>query len=128
MIQFFILHIKEAPSPNFRDFERLNHEMLQDLINKVKSWDTDSDVDWSQWIDTEIPDGIDNLKDSDYLPSKEKDTGENSNVTSLATRKYNLRGRCHWFFFSLWWQINSNKNSIAVPILVPLGRTWMFWS
>ena len=95
MIQFFILHIKEAPSPNFRDFERLNHEMLQDLINKVKSWDTDSDVDSSQWIDTEIQDGIDNLEDSDYLPSIEKDTGENSNVTSLATRKYNLRGRCH---------------------------------
>ncbi|KAF3942749.1 hypothetical protein CMV_030624 [Castanea mollissima] len=79
----------------YRDFERLNYEMLQDLINKVKSWDTDSDVDWSQWIDTEIPDGIDNLKDSDYLPLKEKDTGENLNVTSLATRKYNLRGRCH---------------------------------
>nr|POE57602.1 protein gamete expressed 1 [Quercus suber] len=79
----------------YRDFERLNYEMLQDLINKVKSWDTDSDVDWSQWIDTEIPDGIDNLKDPDYMPSKEKDTGENSNVTSLATRKYNLRGRCH---------------------------------
>ena len=95
LIQFFILHIKEAPSPNFRDFERLNYEMLQDLINKVKSWDTDSDVDSSQWIDTEIHDGIDNLKDSDYLPSKEKDTGESSNATSLATRKYNLRGRCH---------------------------------
>ncbi|KAK9993634.1 hypothetical protein SO802_023337 [Lithocarpus litseifolius] len=79
----------------YRDFERLNYEMLQDLINKVKSWDTESDIDWSQWIDTEIPDSIDNLKESDYLPSKEKDTGENSNVTSLATRKYNLRGRCH---------------------------------
>ena len=38
----------------------------KDLINKVKSWDTDSDVDivdWSQWIDTEIPDDIDNLKE-----------------------------------------------------------------
>ena len=69
--------------------------MLQDLINKVKSWDTDGDVDGSQWIDTEIPDGIDNLKDPDYIPPKEEDTVENSNVTSSATRKYNLRSRCH---------------------------------
>ncbi|GMY09734.1 protein gamete expressed 1 [Fagus crenata] len=68
------------------DFERLNYDMLQDLSNKVKSWDTDGDVDWSQWIDTEIPDGIDNLKDPDSIPPEEEDTGENSNVTSSATR------------------------------------------
>jgi hypothetical protein len=89
------LHLKEVSSLNCRDFERLNYDMLQDLINKVKSWDTDGDVDWSQWIDTEIPDGIDNLKDPDYIPPKEEDTVQNSNVTSSATRKYNLRSRCH---------------------------------
>lgn len=68
--------------------------MLQDLMNKVKSWDTDGDEDWSQWIDNEVPDGVDNLQDPDYMPPKEEGVGENSYVTSSATRKYNLRSRC----------------------------------
>nr|POE76432.1 hypothetical protein CFP56_19879 [Quercus suber] len=88
------MHVKEVSSPFCRDFERLNYEMLQDLINKVKSWGADSDVDWSQWIDTKIPNGIENLQDSDYMPPKE-DTGENVNLTSSVMRKYDLRSRCH---------------------------------
>ncbi|XP_062153135.1 protein GAMETE EXPRESSED 1-like [Alnus glutinosa] len=79
----------------YRDFERLNYEMLQDLMNKVKSWDSDGDEDWSQWIDSDVPDGVDNLQDPDYNPPKEEGIGENSYVTSSATRKYNLRSRCH---------------------------------
>ncbi|KAB1208697.1 Protein GAMETE EXPRESSED 1 [Morella rubra] len=78
----------------YRDFERLNYEMLRDLMNKVKSWDADSDIDWSQWIDTEIPDGVDNLKDPDYLPPNEEGIGQNSNLASWTGRKYNLRSRC----------------------------------
>jgi hypothetical protein len=68
--------------------------MLQDLMNKVKSWDTDGDEDWSQWIDPEVPDGVDNLQDPDYMPPKEEGIGENYFATSSATRKYNLRSRC----------------------------------
>lgn len=66
-------------------------------MNKVKSWDADSDIDWSQWIDTEIPDGVDNLKDPDYLPPNEEGIGQNSNLASWTGRKYNLRSRCRWF-------------------------------
>lgn len=68
--------------------------MLRDLMNKVKSWDAESDIDWSQWIDTEIPDGVDNLKDPDYLPPNEEGIGQNSNLASWTGRKYNLRSRC----------------------------------
>ena len=64
LIQIFVMHVKQVSSPFCRDFERLNYEMLHDLINKDKSWDADSNVGWSQWIDTKIPNGIDNLKDS----------------------------------------------------------------
>ena len=53
----------------------LNHQMLLTLIEKVNSirknselsWDTDSDVDWSSWIDTDLSDDEDNLKDPDYM-------------------------------------------------------------
>ncbi|KAE8695265.1 hypothetical protein F3Y22_tig00110724pilonHSYRG00007 [Hibiscus syriacus] len=60
---------------SYRDYERLNHQMLVTLIDKVNSiktnselcWDSDSDVDWPSWIDTDLPDNVDNLKDPDYM-------------------------------------------------------------
>ena len=58
------------------------------------SWDTDSDVDWLSWIDTELPDDVDNLKDPVYMllvPAEESE--ENSIETSSISRKYDLRPR-----------------------------------
>ncbi|KAE8654892.1 hypothetical protein F3Y22_tig00117034pilonHSYRG00100 [Hibiscus syriacus] len=60
---------------SYRDYERLNHQMQVTLIDKFNSiktnselcWDSDSDVDWPSWIDTDLPDNVDNLKDPDYM-------------------------------------------------------------
>ncbi|KAI3756780.1 hypothetical protein L1987_56603 [Smallanthus sonchifolius] len=88
----------------YRDYETLNHEMLQSLIEKVNGMqgnkqflsedddddddvDDDSDVDWSSWVDKDISD--DELEDLDYycvLP-------EQVNKASINTRGYNLRHR-----------------------------------
>ncbi|XWS47346.1 hypothetical protein CRYUN_Cryun14cG0144600 [Craigia yunnanensis] len=85
---------------SYRDYEMLNHQMLLTLIEKVNSipknsglsWDTDSDVDSSSWIDTELPDDVDNLKDPDYmLLVPEEESEENSIETSSLSRKYDLR-------------------------------------
>ncbi|KAJ7960060.1 Protein GAMETE EXPRESSED 1 [Quillaja saponaria] len=86
----------------YRDYEVLNHKMLQSLIDKVNSmqkfkelsWDTDidSDVNWSSWIDTELPEEVNNHEDPDYIFPEE--VGENS-ITTTNTR-YNLRQRKHW--------------------------------
>ncbi|XP_022760073.1 protein GAMETE EXPRESSED 1-like, partial [Durio zibethinus] len=87
---------------SYRDYEMLNHQMLLTLIEKVNSirknsdlsWETDSDVDWSSWIDTEFPDDVDNLKDPDYMPPvPAEESKENSFETSPISRKYDLRPR-----------------------------------
>ncbi|XWS36711.1 hypothetical protein CRYUN_Cryun20dG0109300 [Craigia yunnanensis] len=92
----------DMPILRCRDYEMLNHQMLLTLIEKVNSirknselsWDTDSDVDWSSWIDTELPDDVDNLKDPDYmLPVLVEESEENSIATSTISRKYDLRPR-----------------------------------
>ncbi|XVF20490.1 hypothetical protein REPUB_Repub12eG0004900 [Reevesia pubescens] len=83
----------------YRDYEFLNHQMLLTLTEKVNnmqsskelSWEMDSDVDWSSWIDAELPEDVDKLEDPDYLVQEE--VGENSITTSSNTRKYNLRRR-----------------------------------
>ncbi|XP_061340357.1 protein GAMETE EXPRESSED 1-like [Gastrolobium bilobum] len=85
----------------YRNYELLNHHMLLTLINKVNSmqkqkelsWDmdTDYDVDWSQWVDTDLPDDVNCLDDPDFiLPEKE---GQNSITASANTKCYNLRSR-----------------------------------
>lgn len=66
--------------------------------HKVFSWDTDDDdddVNWSQWIDSDLPDDINCLDDPDYMLPEE--VGENSITTSVTARKYNFRQRkiCH---------------------------------
>ncbi|EOA13111.1 hypothetical protein CARUB_v10026121mg [Capsella rubella] len=86
----------------YRDYDLLNHQILLGLVDKVNnmqskreiSWDedTESEVDWSSWIDTDITDDEDNLGDPDYLiPLEIKDKPV---VTSSMTRRlYNFRPR-----------------------------------
>ncbi|KAK4435601.1 protein GAMETE EXPRESSED 1 [Sesamum alatum] len=87
----------------YRDYEMLNHRMLLAIMEKVNSmqrnkellsWDTDidSEINWSSWVDTELPDDVGLLEDPDYLLPEE--VGENSSVTSSSTKRYNLRKRC----------------------------------
>lgn len=86
-----------------RDYELLNHKMLLTLMEKVNSmqgnkellsWDMDSDseVNWSSWVDTELTEDVGLLEDPDYLLPEE--VGENSSVTGSNTKRYNLRRRC----------------------------------
>ncbi|CAA7021091.1 unnamed protein product [Microthlaspi erraticum] len=85
----------------FRDYEMLNHEILLGLVDKVNnmhskreiSWDedTESELDWNSWIDTDLTDDDDNLGDPDYkIPPQIQD---NLGFTSMAKRLYNLRPR-----------------------------------
>ncbi|KAI3756781.1 hypothetical protein L1987_56604 [Smallanthus sonchifolius] len=62
----------------YRDYETLNHQMLQSLIEKVNCMqgnkqflceDDDSDVDWSSWVDSDLPE--DELDDFDYMLPEE---------------------------------------------------------
>ena len=87
-----------------RDYEKLNHHMLLTLAEKIdgmqrrieKSADDDmedSDVDWSEWIDTDLCEDVDIIKDPDY--AVQEGVSENSIVTTSVTRKYNLRNRLH---------------------------------
>ncbi|KAJ0594894.1 hypothetical protein HanHA300_Chr03g0113381 [Helianthus annuus] len=74
----------------YRDYETLNYQMLQSLIEKVNRLqgnkqflcnDDDSDVDWSSWIDSDLPE--DELDEIDYmLPEEIRD--------SSVSREYNL--------------------------------------
>ncbi|KAK4337649.1 hypothetical protein RND71_042136 [Anisodus tanguticus] len=87
----------------FRDYEVLNYKMLQTLVEKVNgiqkhkeylSWemendDSDSEVDWSSWIEAELPEDVDKLKDPDFVYPEE--VAENSVGSKLITRRYNLR-------------------------------------
>ncbi|XP_059641842.1 protein GAMETE EXPRESSED 1 [Cornus florida] len=90
----------------YRDYEALNHQMLRTLIEKVNDmqskrdelWDVDSDVSWSSWIDTELPEDMNIVEDPDYLLPDyllPEEVRENSVATSLITRRYDLRPRRH---------------------------------
>ena len=61
--------------------------------NKESSWDMDSEVNWSSWVDTELPEDVDKLRDPDFMLPEE--VGENSVATSTITRKYDLRNLSH---------------------------------
>ncbi|CAI9091429.1 OLC1v1026463C1 [Oldenlandia corymbosa var. corymbosa] len=89
----------------YRDFEVLNHKMLLTLMGKVSCMqnnkhyssdvedeEDDDDVDWSRWVDTDLPEDVGLLEDPDYL-SLQEEIAENSATSSSATRKYNLRNR-----------------------------------
>ncbi|KAL8196017.1 hypothetical protein R6Q57_025017 [Mikania cordata] len=82
----------------YRDYETLNHEMLQSLVEKVNKMqgnkhllyeDDDSDVDWCSWVDKDISE--DELEDPDYcvLPEQVNQVS----VTHNVSRGYNLRHR-----------------------------------
>ncbi|KAM4083230.1 hypothetical protein ACB094_08G040400 [Castanea mollissima] len=83
----------------YRDYEVLNHQMLLTLIEKINgmqrykelAWDMDSDVNWSTWIDTDLPEDVSNFEDPDFIVPEE--VGENSIMTTSNTRRYNLRSR-----------------------------------
>ncbi|GAB4838398.1 hypothetical protein Ancab_027933 [Ancistrocladus abbreviatus] len=85
----------------FRDYETLNYQMLVTLMEKVNGmekgeefcWDGDmeSDVDWLSWVDTELPEDVDDCEDPDFrIP--EEIVGENS-IVATTERRYNLRRR-----------------------------------
>lgn len=85
-----------------RDYEILNHQMLLTLVEKMNgmqrskelSWDSDSDVDWSSWIDTDLPEEVEYFEDPNYRIPEE--VGENWITNSSITTKYDLRPRpCH---------------------------------
>ncbi|KAI8032638.1 putative methyltransferase PMT11 [Camellia lanceoleosa] len=85
------------------DYELLNYQMLLKLNenlteqfygkqrNREELWDVDmdSEMNWSSWVDTELPEDLDNLEDPDYILLEE--VGENSVATTITTIKYNLR-------------------------------------
>ncbi|XP_073284947.1 protein GAMETE EXPRESSED 1-like isoform X2 [Primulina huaijiensis] len=86
----------------YRDYELLNHKMLLMLMEKVNAMqrnkemlsfemDIDSEVNWSSWVDTDLPEDVDMLEDPDYVYPEE--IGDSSSLTSSSTRRYNLRQR-----------------------------------
>lgn len=78
----------------YRDYDVLNHHMLLMLMEKINgmqtsnklTWDSDSDMNWASWINSELSEDI---EDSDYVLPEE--IGENSITTTSTARKYNLR-------------------------------------
>ncbi|KAI5659992.1 hypothetical protein M9H77_28785 [Catharanthus roseus] len=86
----------------YRDYNRLNHQILLDMAEGMNALrkekmlsscdsDADSELDWSSWIDNELPEDVDKLEDPDYVYKEE--VGENSIETSFLTKRYNLRSR-----------------------------------
>ena len=61
-------------------------------VQKELPWDLHTDyVDWSQWVDTDLPDDVNCLDDPDFVLPEE--VGENSITASTTTKSYNLRPR-----------------------------------
>ncbi|XP_038985412.1 protein GAMETE EXPRESSED 1 [Phoenix dactylifera] len=88
----------------FRDYEVLNHQLLQTLVEKVHnmeqnsgnkflSYSMESDTDLSRysWIDEELPEDVDVDVDPNYALPEE--VAENSITTTSVSRKYDLRPR-----------------------------------
>lgn len=79
-----------------RDYEVLNHKILLTIVEKINDMqnedeDTDSELNWSSWIDTDLPDDVDNLEDPDYKFPEE--VVESSVTVFSAKKRYNLRHR-----------------------------------
>lgn len=65
-----------------RDYEYLNHQMLQTLLEKVNglqrnkelAWESESesDVDWPSWMHRELQEEIDDFEDPNHLISDGK--------------------------------------------------------
>ncbi|KAG7534338.1 hypothetical protein ISN45_Aa08g019040 [Arabidopsis thaliana x Arabidopsis arenosa] len=87
---------------SYRDYEVLNHQILLRLVDKVNDMqskkdlsydeDTESEVDWTSWVDTDLTDDDDNLGDPDYkIPLVIKDSPVTT--SSMTRRLYNFRPR-----------------------------------
>ncbi|XP_028784589.1 protein GAMETE EXPRESSED 1 [Neltuma alba] len=86
----------------YRNYEVLSYHMLQTLNDKLSimeqrkklAWVTDEeeddDLDWSRWIDTDLPEEVNCIEDPDFI-FPEEEVGENS--ITVSSRKYNLRSR-----------------------------------
>ncbi|XAR73587.1 hypothetical protein NMG60_11007601 [Bertholletia excelsa] len=70
----------------FRDYEMLNHH----------------DVEWSTWIDSELPEDLDNLEDPDYILPEE--IGENSIMTTSTTTKNDNEVTSKYSIIKFLWQ------------------------
>ncbi|GFY87613.1 gamete expressed protein 1 [Actinidia rufa] len=85
------------------DFELENNRMLlkmyehfMDQFNGMRPkeevlLDTESDMNWSSLVVTELPEDVDKFEDPDYMLPEE--IGENSVATTSSTRRYNLCSR-----------------------------------
>jgi len=115
--------------------------MLLTLVNKINSmeklkdsnsdFDTTDYLDWSQLIDTDLPDDVNCVDDPDFVIPEE--VAENS-ITTSTTKSYNLRARnrLHWLdtwnnlcttiyfvnIFSWLWIIYTNKYVIINLVIV----------
>ncbi|CAN6708003.1 unnamed protein product [Malus baccata var. baccata] len=83
----------------YKDYERLNYDMLQKLTEEVISlrknadqfsWESDDESDWSAFVDKDISDGIEHLTDSNHF---KEEVGDNLRAVSSYTGRYNLRSR-----------------------------------
>ncbi|KAM3371759.1 hypothetical protein ACQJBY_018923 [Aegilops geniculata] len=103
----------------FKDYDVLNHELLQTLVEKVRAiednaagdkmcpWGTGSDDESSlsdySWVFDELQDDVDSEVDPDFVLREDEicrkdhgfleEIGENSLSASVAVRRYNLRAR-----------------------------------
>ncbi|EEF28852.1 conserved hypothetical protein [Ricinus communis] len=83
----------------YKDFEVLNHQLLLTAVDKLNAmqrtkeellWESDSELNWSSFVENELPDEVDKLQDPDYIMPEEEEVAENS-IT--LPRKYDLRHR-----------------------------------
>ncbi|XP_058775481.1 protein GAMETE EXPRESSED 1-like [Vicia villosa] len=84
----------------YKDFERMNHQMLLTLVNKINNIQNieetssnldndDDDINWSQWIDNDLSKDVNDLDDPDFIIPEE--VAEKSIIISPNTKSYNLR-------------------------------------
>ncbi|KAL3568486.1 hypothetical protein D5086_031137 [Populus alba] len=80
----------------YRDYEVLNHHLILNVMDKINvmqktrelSWETDSDVDWSSWIQTELAEGGDNLEDPDFMVPEEVAENSIKNAERIGELKF----------------------------------------
>ncbi|CAB4304543.1 unnamed protein product [Prunus armeniaca] len=97
-MSMFVLYMSPAQSKLPLDYGRLNHDMLQVLTEEVMSlrknakleWESDDESDWSTFVDKDVPDGFENLKDPNHL---QEEVGDNLYAITSCTGRYNLRSR-----------------------------------